>query len=519
MNTATANVSFAAQGWSGAGDDDSHARATPIAPAPDDSDRLFQAEHEAQISAAVLDLIAKLAEARDLKHAGLTVVSELQEYFACDRVALGLCRSTQRNCRLIALSQLAQYDPRSEYVRAVESALDECVLKGERTDWPAPNDMKRHGTLACQKLAALAGAEKVVVIPLHGAPHQFPSPLAARGEGLGVRGNAGVPAPTQIIGALLFLGSSGLDRPKGFQAFLHVAERQLGQWIDLVRRVEPGVVRRQIRRMGQSMNAWRGRVAVASILIAASVLAWPLPYKIKCDCQVQPVTRRFVAAPFEGRLEKALVKQGDVVTEGQVLARLEGREIRWELAGLVAERNRAGKQRDTAMAAGKTADAQAAKLEMERLDLKIQLLEHRAANLEIRSPIGGVVISGDLERTEGAPLSIGQTLFEVAPLEKMVVEVAVPEDEILHVRDGLPVAIRFDAYPGRTSNATIASLHPRAEIRQSKNVFIAELSLENLDGQLRPGMNGRAKITTDRHALGWNLFHKPADWLARKLGW
>ena len=78
--------------------------------------------------------------------------------------------------------------------------------------------------------------------------------------------------------------------------------------------------------------------------------------------------------------------------------------------------------------------AQLAKLEADRLELKTKILELRSNHLEIKSPIDGVVISGDQERAEGAPLTIGQALFEVAPLDKMVVELAIPEDEITHIK-------------------------------------------------------------------------------------
>ena len=166
------------------------------------------------------------------------------------------------------------------------------------------------------------------------------------------------------------------------------------------------------------------------------VLCLPLKYRVGCDCQIQPVVRRFVAAPYDGKLEKTLVEPGDEVSENQLLAQLDGRELRWELAGLEAELNRAEKSRDAAMAIDEMAEAQQAGLEVERTQLKMQLLQNRLENLEVRSPLAGIVISGDLKKTEGAPLSVGQVMFEVSPLDRMIVEVEIPEREILHVEAG-----------------------------------------------------------------------------------
>src|SRR5690606_27148916 len=128
------------------------------------------------------------------------------------------------------------------------------------------------------------------------------------------------------------------------------------------------------------------------LLCAAMWTPWD--YKIACRCEIQPAVRRYVAAPFAGVFEKSLVEPGDLVRRDQVLGRLDGKEVRWELASVMAEYERVSKSYDVNLAAGKVAAAQIDRLEMERLDHKRRLLEHRAANLEIRSPIDGIVLSG-----------------------------------------------------------------------------------------------------------------------------
>jgi hypothetical protein len=128
------------------------------------------------------------------------------------------------------------------------------------------------------------------------------------------------------------------------------------------------------------------------------------------------------------------------------------------------------------------------------------------------------VLSGDQQRAEGAPLTIGQSLFEVAPLDNMVVELAVAESEITHIRQNMAVVIELDAFPRRKIDGAIVKINPRSETKEERNVFIAEVHIDNVDGTLRPGMNGRAKIRGDRHLLAWNLFHKPWQLLASALG-
>jgi hypothetical protein len=101
----------------------------------------------------------------------------------------------------------------------------------------------------------------------------------------------------------------------------------------------------------------------------------------------------------------------------------------------------------------------------------------------------------------------------------MIVEVAIADDEVSYVSKGQDVTVRLDAYPFRTWRAVLTKVQPRSEIRDQDNVFIGEAELDNSDGALRPGMKGRAKIVTGLRPVGWILFHKPWEYLTKKLRW
>jgi multidrug resistance efflux pump len=239
-----------------------------------------------------------------------------------------------------------------------------------------------------------------------------------------------------------------------------------------------------------------------------AALAIPIPHRVECECDLEPVLRQFVAAPFEAPLEAVLVRPGDEVRAEQLLARLDGRELRWELAGVTAEYQRASRERDGHMAKHDSGAARLAELEMERLQLKLRLLEHRTTQLEVCSPVAGLVISGDLDKAIGAPLDVGQVLFELAPLEQLVAEVQVPERDVPYTRIGQRVEFWLDSQPDEPLTGTIARLMPRAEIQSGESVFVAEVAVENRAGWLRPGMHGTARIDVGRCRLGWRLFHR-----------
>jgi multidrug resistance efflux pump len=442
-----------------------------------------QSESEARATAALLEMIGKLQSSDDLQACCFTLVSVLKDYLRCDQVAVGICRGHKQLCSLVAISAQARIDQHSDLSRAFEAGFDEAVLRGGLAEWPVPAEADAHATRAQQRLCSLTGSRTSISAPLEDEQGR-------------------------TVGAWVFLGDADFQRRRRDVQWIEAALRPVGSCLRLKQQAEVSRWARSARAIWHRRSTWQAKAAVATAIYLAALLCLPRPYTIHTDCQIQPVTRRFVVAPFDGRLETAVVSPGDVVSQDAVLARMDGRDVRWELTGLVAELGRSAKRRDAAMASHDVVTAQLAKLDMERLEANIQMLERRAQNLDVKSPIDGIVVSGDLERAEGAPLTKGQTLFEVAPLDKMIVEIAIPDREIAYVRPGREVTIRLDAYPGQTWSSTLDRIHPRSENKDGRNVFIGEVQLQNSSQLLRPGMDGSARVISELHPLGWNLFHK-----------
>ena len=451
-------------------------------------------ERDASTAAALLEIMERLGSCNDLQHACYALVGDLKEHLGWDEVALGLCQGQKGVCRLQVISGQSDFDKNSERTRAFDAAFDESILRDSLSEWPPSEQSPRHATRALERLCSITGSHTVVSAPLHDEQRE-------------------------VVGAWIFLVQKETLRREFTVNFIRASSGPVGATLQLVKRADRSRIVRLARTLIKNRRTWQAKAALVAACLLSALLAVPMHYKVKCHCEIQPVMRRYVVAPFDGRLEKALVAPGDVIVKGNVLARINGRDLHWELTGRIAEYGRATKRRDAAMAAHDVVASQLAKLEMEQLKADMDILKNRAENLEIKSPIDGIVISGDQERAEGAPLTVGQSLFEIAPLDKMIVEVAVPENEINFVEAGLDVTIRLDSFPRRTWTGTIRKVHPRAEIRDDENVFIAEVYLDNPDDLLRPGMNGRAKVISGRRPLAWNLFHKPWETMLTALGW
>src|SRR5688572_15764024 len=101
----------------------------------------------------------------------------------------------------------------------------------------------------------------------------------------------------------------------------------------------------------------------------------------------------------------------------------------------------------------------------------------------------------------------------------MVVEASVPEHEVTGVAEGQSVSLSLESHPGAGLSGVVQRLHPQAEIREQKSVFIAEVQLDADEASLLPGMSGQAQIDVGSRPIGWILFHRPWHYLRSKLLW
>ena len=245
----------------------------------------------------------------------------------------------------------------------------------------------------------------------------------------------------------------------------------------------------------------------------------PLPYQVPCPVEVQPVNRRFVAAPYEGKLAEVLVERGEAVQQGQVLAKMDRQKLEFEKAAVVAEIASARKKVDAARGERRIAEAQMAQSDIKAFQAKLNLLDQRLANLDIKSPIEGVLIRGEIEKIQGAPVELGQSLFEIGPLDKMSIQVRIAERDISMVQAGVSVTIRCRALPYRKLTGILERIHPCAEMIDDEQVFVGEVVVDNPEGRLRPGLRGRAQIQSKWRSLSWRLFHRSYESFRYWLIW
>lgn len=439
------------------------------------------------LTAETLDLIWTIESSDNLRSAAMSVVNVLREHLQARNVAVGLVKRNGGRCRVAAISGFADFDARGNFTQQFEDAFDECIVRDRLTLSPAVDSENRDSLLMHDKLRRSADVARITSHTLRDA-------------------DGGV------VGVWMVMEDSPSDTGET-STLLRAAAARVGAALELVRRADSALLGNRKRRA-----TWLRRciqVAAASLFVAV-VLMLPVPYRIHCDCSAEPEIRRFVVAPHEGLIERTFVEPGDVVSKGELLARMDGRDVRWELAGLVAEKEKAARDRDSSLLEGDAAAAQRASLDVRRIEAREKVLTRQRDQLKLASPIDGIVLDGHLDRVENAPVTIGQAIYEVAPLSPVTVEISVAHDEFPNVREGFEVLIRFDGID-REFVGTIDRIYPRSELRDNRNVFVAEVAIDDHENVLRPGMSGYARISGETKSLGWSLFHRPWEHLRKSL--
>jgi HlyD family secretion protein len=155
---------------------------------------------------------------------------------------------------------------------------------------------------------------------------------------------------------------------------------------------------------------------------------------------------------------------------------------------------------DRAVVAVTTAEAAVTQAEA---NLKIDVANVNFA--VIKSPVDGIVLSRSVEpgQTIAASFSV-TTLFEIAEdLRKMILQVNIDEADVGKVKVGQHVLFTVDAYPSRQFPGTITIIRYSSTTTNNVVTYLAEISVNNDELLLRPGMTATATITVQSvpHAL------------------
>ena len=453
-------------------------------------DRLEDKDQALGRSRAALDLLGDALSRPTYETSAMAVATSLASRFRCARVSFGVRRGRYTSVRVISHS--AQFSKKMALVSGLAAAMDEAVDQRALVLYPAPVDQIA-STSEHANLSRSQDDCAVLTIP--------------------------------VLVADRFTGAACFERRKDDPfdaatiALLEVVVSILGPILEEKRLNDRWLVTKVGESLRLQLQRWLGPgywvrklLAIAAIGMALWLTFATDVYRVDADALVEGLARRAVVAPYDGFIKESRHRAGDAVAKDEVLAALEDSDLVLERLKHVTERAQRLHEYDKALATRELAAVNVINTQIEQADAQIHLIDEQISRVTLRSPIPGLIITGDLSQIIGTSVQRGQVLFEVAPLDAYRVVLSVDEHEIDQIQPGFEGELALTALPSQQLHFTVDKVTPIAEARAGKNVFRVEGHIGGDTARLRPGMEGLGKIIIGERNLAWIWLHPALNW-------
>lgn len=445
-----------------------------------------------------VDLALSLMAEPGFKPAAMSLANLLCRQLQCELVQVGWVDAG--SVKLAARSNSAWHDGRTSLVRLAEQAMDEALDQGLTLALPDDGGAAQPGLSATRALDAYrrsGNADAVLVVPMR-----------AQGQSVGAllleRSHPFDDADIDTVEALNLLAAPLLQ-------LKHASDESVPQHLRRKWAAWAGWLTGS-RHLGWKLLA---TTAMALLLVAALL---PVAHRISAPAVIEGETQRAAVAPFAGYLRSAPVRAGDTVKAGQLLARLDDKDlqlerVRWESELEVATRKEREAMSGADRVAMRLAAAQAAQAQAQ-----LDLVNAKLLRVDIIAPFDAVLVKGDLSQMLGSPVESGKVLFELAPLNAWRVILKVDERDVALLQAGQKGELVLASLPGQSFELQTQRVLSTASAEEGRNYFRVEAALNKDAARLRPGMEGVAKVGVGEASLLWTWTHRLTDWL-RRTAW
>ncbi len=237
--------------------------------------------------------------------------------------------------------------------------------------------------------------------------------------------------------------------------------------------------------------------AVPEKTIQASVVEvkpTPVPIRVEVTGQVAAIFQATLSSRIQGTIDKLLVREGTKVSKGQVLIKLDSRDLQADLARANADVENAKAHLDR-MDQLYSQDA-VSKQEMENATRAYRVAEANRKAVEaqlsytvVRAPFDGVITEKNVEAGELA--SPGQPLLKMEDPRRLRLEATVAEGDLKSVSNGDKIPVVVDALGGDVLTGKVSQILPAGDPRT--HTFMVKVDLPDTSG-LKTGMFGRFQL-------------------------
>ena len=230
---------------------------------------------------------------------------------------------------------------------------------------------------------------------------------------------------------------------------------------------------------------------------ATKVARQPLPQMITAVGSLRSDESVTLRPEVAGRVDAILFKEGQNVSKGMTLVRLDPAinkaEVQQAKANLVLAKSkydRAVELSQRNFISGQAKDE--AENNLRVAESAVALVEARLAKTEIKAPFSGVI--GLRVVSVGDYVKEGADMVNLESIDPLKVDFRVPETYMRQVQPGQTLTVTLDALPGKTFEGKVLAVNPLVDAA-GRSVVIRAI-VRNADTSLRPGMFTRVNLIT-----------------------
>jgi RND family efflux transporter MFP subunit len=242
-----------------------------------------------------------------------------------------------------------------------------------------------------------------------------------------------------------------------------------------------------------------------------------IQFAVTAAGDVGPADQVSVRSEINGRIEELPVDIGDKVKRGDLLCRLDDRDLQIERSQRLTEIDGARLQLQKATRNfGRSKQLFGEKLisqevfddsrtefdlatnALDRAEQGLRLVDDKLRKTRIIAPFDCTVLtrSTSLGQTVSgsAGFNSGTEIMTIANLNDMVVNAHVNQTDVVRLSQGQEVEIQVESVPGLRMNGQVERLAPQAVIKNGIKGFAARVAIKNIDPRVRPGMTAVLSI-------------------------
>lgn len=447
-------------------------------------------------AATLLTLQASILSKSHFDEAAADFATHLANLLDFDRISVGFV--VEGYAEVVAISHGAALEAKQEVNRIVSAAMDEAIDQAASISFPPTENSHPRITRAHSILAQKNGGSVCSV------------PIAGMGRVVGAvtmeRSNTTSISPEEISACEQIINLVG-------PVLLLKRESERSWWArsrDFLRSIKSRLFGPEELRL--KMIVWGTLFALVMLLLV------PMPYHVSAPARLEGVIQRALVAPVDSFLQQVSVRPGDDVKKDQVLAELTQQDLQLERTKWESELAQYESSYGAALAQSDRSTLMVNQAKVAEAQAQLELVEKQLERASIKAPFDGIVITGDLNQSLGAPVQRGQVLMIVAPKDRYRLIVEVDERDIADIKHGANGRMSFAAMPGETIHFKTERVTPVAVTKEGRHFFEVEGKLETRNKTLRPGLEGFAKIDAESRPLIWGLGHRLLTW-SRLMLW